>query len=96
MGARHLQRFRHKVNFSRRLLNKRVRYNKHDKTVLIKDIELFRRRPQLIMSQAVDSFLKLRPRLREVREQDDGWIFALFDYDFEGCGPDGSVRGTSQ
>ncbi|HOC55067.1 MAG TPA: nucleoid-associated protein [Verrucomicrobiota bacterium] len=29
-----------KLNFSRRLLNKRVRYNKHDKTVLIKDIEL--------------------------------------------------------
>jgi hypothetical protein len=33
------------------------------------------------MPQAVDSFLKLRPRLREVREQEDGWILALFDYD---------------
>jgi len=29
-----------KLNFSRRLLNKRVRYNKRDKTILIKDIEL--------------------------------------------------------
>ena len=33
------------------------------------------------MPQAVDSFLKLRSRLREVREQEDGWILALFDYD---------------
>ena len=33
------------------------------------------------MLQAVDSFLKLRPLLREVRDQDDGWILALFDYD---------------
>lgn len=33
------------------------------------------------MLQAVESFLKLRPRLREVREQEDGWILALFDYD---------------
>lgn len=29
-----------KLNFSRRLLNKRVRYNKTEKTILIKDIEL--------------------------------------------------------
>lgn len=29
-----------KLNFSRRLLNKRVRYNKSEKTILIKDIEL--------------------------------------------------------
>ena len=29
-----------KLNFSRRLLNKRVRYNQQDKTILIKDIEL--------------------------------------------------------
>ena len=29
-----------KLNFSRRLLNKRVRYDKHEKTILIKDIEL--------------------------------------------------------
>jgi nucleoid-associated protein len=29
-----------KLNFSRRLLNKRVRYNKREKTVLIRDIEL--------------------------------------------------------
>jgi hypothetical protein len=33
------------------------------------------------MSQAVESFLELRPRLREVREQENGWILALFDYD---------------
>lgn len=33
------------------------------------------------MHQAVESFLKLRPRLREVREQEDGWILASFDYD---------------
>jgi len=33
------------------------------------------------MAQAVETFLKLRPRLREVREQEDGWILALFDYD---------------
>ena len=33
------------------------------------------------MPHAVDSFLKLRPRLREVREQEDGWILALFDYE---------------
>jgi hypothetical protein len=33
------------------------------------------------MPQAVDSFLTLRSRLREVREQEDGWILALFDYD---------------
>src|ERR1039457_4143375 len=31
------------------------------------------------MLQAVESFLKLRQHLREVREQDDGWILALFD-----------------
>jgi hypothetical protein len=33
------------------------------------------------MVQAVDIFLKLRPRLREVREQESGWILASFDYD---------------
>jgi len=33
------------------------------------------------MPQAVDSFLKLRPRLSEVREQEDGWILAFFNYD---------------
>lgn len=33
------------------------------------------------MSQAVKSFLELRQRLREVREQDSGWIVGLFDYD---------------
>ena len=33
------------------------------------------------MVPAVEGFLKLRPRLREVREQQDGWILALFDYD---------------
>jgi hypothetical protein len=32
------------------------------------------------MLQAVHSFLKLRQHLREVQEQDDGWILALFDY----------------
>lgn len=38
------------------------------------------------MLQAVDSFLKLRPCLREVREQEDGWILALFDYDLKDSG----------
>lgn len=38
------------------------------------------------MPQAVDSFLKLRPRLREVREQEDGWILALLDYDSKDAG----------
>ena len=33
------------------------------------------------MEQAVETFLELRPRLREVREQQSGWILALFDYD---------------
>lgn len=33
------------------------------------------------MSQAVETFFELRPRLREVREQENGWILALFDYD---------------
>lgn len=33
------------------------------------------------MLQAVENFLKLRPCLREVREQEDGWILASFDYD---------------
>lgn len=32
------------------------------------------------MSQAVKSFLELRPRLREVREQESGWILGLFDF----------------
>jgi len=32
------------------------------------------------MLQAVNSFLKLRQHLRGVREQDDGWILGLFDY----------------
>lgn len=32
------------------------------------------------MSQAVKYFLELRPRLREVREQESGWILGLFDY----------------
>lgn len=33
------------------------------------------------MSEAVKSFLELRKRLRNVREQSDGWIVGLFDYD---------------
>lgn len=33
------------------------------------------------MSPAVETFLELRPRLREVREQENGWVLALFDYD---------------
>jgi hypothetical protein len=33
------------------------------------------------MPDAVDSFRKLRPLLREVREEKVGWILALFDYD---------------
>src|SRR5258708_34419043 len=32
------------------------------------------------MACAIDIFLKLRPRLHEVREQASGWIFAAFDY----------------
>lgn len=33
------------------------------------------------MSRGVEAFLGLRSRLREVREQESGWILALFDYD---------------
>jgi hypothetical protein len=33
------------------------------------------------MFQAVDKFLQLRTRLREVREEDDGWILAILDYE---------------
>ncbi|HOC55068.1 MAG TPA: hypothetical protein PKI20_05565 [Verrucomicrobiota bacterium] len=35
------------------------------------------------MPQAVDNFLRLRPSLRDVREQEDGWILALFDYEMK-------------
>jgi len=33
------------------------------------------------MAREIDSFLKLRPRLRGVCEQEDGWILATLDYD---------------
>jgi hypothetical protein len=38
------------------------------------------------MFQAVDSFLQLRARLRDVREQEHGWVLATIDYEATDAG----------
>lgn len=44
------------------------------------------------MRQAVETFLKLRPLLREVREE-NGWILAVCDYDAKDTGTPGLLAG---